>query len=128
MLPHDRHVDPEHMKQDLAARALVLSADEVGDQSMRAERMRRLTVLMPFIHALLRAGWRRGELGHFRDEGLDVSSPSAAAFRQGHDSRAASTATIESAGRAHAELRAGDGRVRSWCTSPRSAAGTLSSC
>ena len=45
--------------------------------------MRRLTVLMPFhtpFYAPLAAGVA---LGHFRDEGLDVSSPSAAAFGKG---------------------------------------------
>jgi NitT/TauT family transport system substrate-binding protein len=45
--------------------------------------MRRLTVLMPFhtpFYAPLAAGV---SLGHFRDEGLDVSSPSAAAFGKG---------------------------------------------
>jgi NitT/TauT family transport system substrate-binding protein len=45
--------------------------------------MRPLTVLMPFhtpFYAPLAAGVA---LGHFRDEGLDVSSPSAAAFGKG---------------------------------------------
>jgi NitT/TauT family transport system substrate-binding protein len=45
--------------------------------------MRRLTVLMPFhtpFYAPMAAGVA---LGHFRDEGLDVSSPSAAAFGKG---------------------------------------------
>ena len=45
--------------------------------------MRRLTVLMPFhtpFYAPLAAGV---SLGHFRAEGLDVSSPSAAAFGKG---------------------------------------------
>ena len=45
--------------------------------------MRRLTVLMPFhtpFYAPLAAGVA---LGHFRDEGLDVSSTSAAAFGKG---------------------------------------------
>jgi NitT/TauT family transport system substrate-binding protein len=45
--------------------------------------MRHLTVLMPFhtpFYAPLAAGVA---LGHFRDEGLDVSSPSAAAFGKG---------------------------------------------
>jgi NitT/TauT family transport system substrate-binding protein len=45
--------------------------------------MRRLTVLMPF-HAPFYAPLAAGvALGHFRDEGLDVSSPSAAAFGKG---------------------------------------------